>query len=65
MAIDAPANPDPTRQPEQAAPTLGPIKLPAAFRSLSNRGFRYMWFGQLGAATAMHADLVARGVLVW
>ncbi len=24
-----------------------------------------MWFGQLGAATAMHADMVARGVLVW
>lgn len=24
-----------------------------------------MWFGQLGSATAMHADMVARGVLVW
>lgn len=62
MATDVPAQID---QPEQAAPTFGPIKLPAAFRSLSNRGFRYMWFGQLGAATAMHADMVARGVLVW
>lgn len=24
-----------------------------------------MWFGQLASATAMHADMVARGVLVW
>lgn len=62
VATDIPAKAD---QPEQATPSLGPIKLPAAFRSLSNRGFRYMWFGQLGAATAMHADMVARGVLVW
>ena len=39
--------------------------MPPAFRSLSNRNFRYLWFGQLTSATAMHADMVARGVLVW
>jgi MFS family permease len=42
-----------------------PTALPAAFRSLSNRNFRYLWFGQLLSATAMHADMVARSWLVW
>ena len=37
----------------------------SAFRSLSNRNFRYLWFGQLLSATAMHADMVARSWLVW
>ncbi|MBH65859.1 MAG: hypothetical protein CL784_05025 [Chloroflexi bacterium] len=36
-----------------------------AFRSLSNRNFRYLWFGQVLSATAMHADMVARSWLVW
>ncbi len=62
MATDVPTGPDIA---EPAAPALGPLKLPAAFRSLANRSFRYMWFGQLGSATAMHADMVARGILVW
>lgn len=39
--------------------------LPTAFRSLANRNFRYLWFGQLTSATALHADMVARGILVW
>jgi MFS family permease len=39
--------------------------LSSAFRSLSNRNFRYLWFGQLLSATAMHADMVARSWLVW
>jgi len=42
-----------------------PSTLAAAFRSLSNRNFRYLWFGQLLSATAMHADMVARSWLVW
>lgn len=37
----------------------------ASFSSLRNRNFRYLWFGQVGAATAMHADLVARSWLVF
>ena len=37
----------------------------ATFSSLSNRNFRYLWFGQVGAATAMHADLIARSWLVF
>jgi MFS family permease len=39
--------------------------MPAAFSSLSNRNFRYLWLGQFTTATAMHADMVARGILVW
>jgi MFS family permease len=42
-----------------------PATLAAAFRSLSNRNFRFLWFGQLLSATAMHADMVARSWLVW
>lgn len=42
-----------------------PASVSNAFRSLSNRNFRYLWFGQLLSATAMHADMVARGWLVW
>ncbi|NQW20685.1 MAG: MFS transporter [Chloroflexi bacterium] len=42
-----------------------PSTLTAAFRSLSNRNFRYLWFGQMLSATAMHADMVARSWLVW
>ena len=53
------------QQDAEKRPSLGPLKLPAAFRSLAHRGFRFMWFGQVGSATAMHADMVARGVLVW
>lgn len=42
-----------------------PDTLAAAFRSLHNRNFRFLWFGQLLSATAMHADMVARSWLVW
>ncbi|MBN4074210.1 MFS transporter [bacterium AH-315-D21] len=42
-----------------------PDTLATAFRSLNNRNFRYLWFGQVLAATAMHADMVARSWLVW
>lgn len=42
-----------------------PPTLSAAFRSLKNRNFRYLWFGQVLSATAMHADMVARSWLVW
>ena len=42
-----------------------PAALSAAFRSLKNRNFRYLWFGQVLSATAMHADMVARSWLVW
>lgn len=44
---------------------LMPDILASAFRSLENRNFRYLWFGQVLAATAMHADMVARAWLVW
>jgi MFS family permease len=44
---------------------LLPNTLANAFRSLQNRNFRYLWFGQLLSATAMHADMVARSWLVW
>ncbi len=44
---------------------LLPDILAAAFRSLNNRNFRYLWFGQVLSATAMHADMVARAWLVW
>jgi MFS family permease len=55
----------PEQRIEPVAPSLGPIRLPSAFRSLSNRNFRYLWFGQVGSATAMHADMVARSILVY
>jgi MFS family permease len=42
-----------------------PSTLTIAFRSLNNRNFRYLWFGQVLSATAMHADMVARSWLVW
>lgn len=42
-----------------------PDTLAAAFRSLHNRNFRFLWFGQVLSATAMHADMVARSWLVW
>jgi predicted MFS family arabinose efflux permease len=42
-----------------------PATLSSAFRSLNNRNFRYLWFGQVLSATAMHADMVARSWLVW
>ncbi|MDA1257969.1 MAG: MFS transporter [Chloroflexi bacterium] len=42
-----------------------PAGLAKSFTSLGNRNFRYLWFGQVGAATAMHADLIARSWLVF
>ncbi|MBI4220196.1 MAG: MFS transporter, partial [Chloroflexi bacterium] len=36
-----------------------------AFSSLRVRNYRYLWFGQVGSATAMHADIVARSWLTW
>lgn len=51
---------------KKSAPSRrGDTRLPAAFRSLANRNFRYLWFGQFTTATAMHADMVARGILTW
>ncbi|MCH8817289.1 MAG: MFS transporter, partial [Chloroflexi bacterium] len=44
---------------------LIPSGFATTFSSLGNRNFRYLWFGQVGAATAMHADLVARSWLVF
>ncbi|MEX0761843.1 MAG: MFS transporter [Dehalococcoidia bacterium] len=35
------------------------------FSSLRIRAFRYLWFGQLGSAMAMHSDIVARSWLAW
>ena len=35
------------------------------FASLSNRNFRLLWMGQVGQASAMWADQVARSWLVW
>lgn len=43
----------------------GFFRLPQTFSSLDNSGFRYLWFGQFFSASAMHADMVARGILVW
>lgn len=37
----------------------------AAFSSLKVRDFRYLWIGQVGSATAMHSDIVARSWLTW
>ena len=47
------------------AARLIPASLSRSFSSLTDRNFRYLWFGQVGAATAMHADLVARSWLVF
>lgn len=40
-------------------------KLFFAFRSLSNKNFRNLWFGQVLSAIGMHSDMVARAWLVW
>ena len=37
----------------------------APFASLAEPNFRYLWFGQVGSATAMHADMLARSWLAW
>ncbi|HAL47780.1 MAG: hypothetical protein CL694_07700 [Chloroflexi bacterium] len=37
----------------------------SAFESLRNRNFRLLWIGQLGQASAMWADQVARSWLTW
>ncbi len=37
----------------------------AAFDSLHIHDFRYMWYGQVSSAAAMHADLLARSWLTW
>ncbi len=37
----------------------------AAFDSLRIRDFRFMWFGQVSSATALHADILARSWLTW
>lgn len=52
------------RPPPLAARFL-PAPVAAAFTSLRIRNFRYLWFGQVGAATAMHADMLARSWLTW
>jgi len=40
-------------------------RLGAPFVSLAVPNYRYLWFGQVGSATAMHADMLARSWLVW
>jgi MFS family permease len=37
----------------------------AAFNSLRIHDFRFMWFGQVSSATALHADILARSWLTW
>ncbi|HJM53467.1 MAG TPA: MFS transporter [Dehalococcoidia bacterium] len=51
--------------PRTGASRFVPTRLANSFSSLTNRNFRYLWFGQVGAATAMHADLIARSWLVF
>ncbi len=36
-----------------------------AFRSLNNKNFRHLWFGQVLSAFGMHSDMIARAWLVW
>ena len=40
-------------------------KVAIPFASLENRNFRLLWFGQLGQATAMWAEQIARNWLTW
>ncbi len=40
-------------------------RIAVTFSSLAYPNFRYLWLGQLGSATAMHADMLARSWLVW
>ena len=40
-------------------------RLSNPFVSLSVPNYRYLWIGQVGSATAMHADMLARSWLVW
>jgi len=40
-------------------------KVLVPFASLENHDFRHLWFGQLGQASAMWAEQVARSWLVW
>ena len=39
--------------------------LSSPFSSLAIRNYRYLWFGQVGSAVAMHADMLARSWLTW
>ncbi len=48
-----------------AKPRHGVAAVLAPFQSLSNRNFRYLWLGQLGSASAMWAEAVARNWLTW
>ena len=43
----------------------GPGWLPAPLASLSNRNFRLLWLGQVGQASSMWAEQVARNWLIW
>ncbi|MDP7105028.1 MAG: MFS transporter [SAR202 cluster bacterium] len=60
---DGPTAPTGTQEPESE--TRQGRRLPPAFESLRNRNFRLLWFGQLGQASAMWADQVARSWLTW
>ena len=40
-------------------------RLLVTFSSLENRDFRLLWFGQLGQASSMWAEQVARSWLTW
>ena len=65
MAQDEPIDSNSTGARRTGISRLIPAGLESSLSSLHNRNFRYLWFGQVGAATAMHADLVARSWLVY
>ena len=65
MAQDEPTDSNSTAARRTGISRLIPASMAASFSSLNNRNFRYLWYGQVGAATAMHADLVARSWLVY
>lgn len=43
----------------------GPARLLTPLASLSNRNFRLLWLGQVGQASSMWAEQVARNWLIW
>ena len=47
------------------SPGHGHTRLPAPLASLSNRNFRLLWLGQVGQASSMWAEQVARNWLIW
>ena len=47
------------------SPRHGPARLLTPLASLSNRNFRLLWLGQVGQASSMWAEQVARNWLIW